>query len=230
MISRLLLVGLVGVLGISLPEGVNLGSGLSWARTDASVCVRPRVTHIFEPIAVGDDSTDRIADELNRQSEGVDLPMVSTPRAEAISRHAAVESQDVVDELFAENRVWSEPAAEAVAAVTPTAPETRPGFEPIDVAEGASSIADELNRASEGLDLDPAAVSARTPRRPSFEPIEVVDVAVSVADELNETPADLEPVGDSEPGLGEALQLTRDAAMAWMGVLTGTITASEDAP
>jgi hypothetical protein len=131
MISRLLLVGMVGVLGISLPEGANLGHGLTWARTDATACVRPRATVAFEPIAVDDDSINRVADELNRQSEGMDLPMVSTAQVVAIARPVAVETLDVVDELFAENRVWGEPAADPVATITPTAPAPRPVFEPI---------------------------------------------------------------------------------------------------
>jgi hypothetical protein len=229
MISRLLLVGLVSVLGISLPEGANLGHGLTWARTDASECVRPRATIAFEPIAVDDDSTNRVADELNRQSEGMDLPMVSTAQVVAIARPVVAETVDVVDELFAENRVWGEPTADPAASGTPTAPEPRPAFEPIATAEGASSVADELNRTSEGLDLDPAAVAARTPRRPSFEPIEVVD-ATSVVDELNRAPEDATATPDAEPTLGSALRLTRDAALAWMNVLTGTITDPGRAP
>jgi hypothetical protein len=220
MISRLLLVGMVGVLGISLPDGANLGHGLTWARSDAMDCVRPRATVLFEPIAVDDDSINRVADELNRQSEGMDLPMVSTAQVVAIARPVAVETVDVVDELFAENRVWGEAAAVPVASITPTAPAPRPVFEPIATTEGATSIADELNRTSEGLDLDPAAVAARTPRRPSFEPIEVVDVASSVVDELNRASEDQTVVEDAQPTLGAALGLTRDAAMAWMNVLT----------
>ena len=164
-----------------------------------------------------DDSINRIADELNRQSDGMDLPMVPTPRVAAIARPVAVEPVDVVDKLFAENqvwaapadepvasdvvdtlfvenRVWSEPADEAVASdavdrlfaenrvwsepadeviasdVTP-APAPQPSFEPIEVVEGDSSVADELNRESEGLALagergtDPRVGTPPHPRR-----------------------------------------------------------------
>jgi hypothetical protein len=72
-------------------------------------------------------------------------------------------------------------------------------------------------------------VAARTPRRPSFEPIEVVDVAPSVVDKLNRASEAPTVVEDARPTLGSALRLTHDAALAWMNVLTGTITTPDGA-
>ena len=95
-------------------------------------------------------------------------------------------ASDAMDRLFAENRVWSEPADEAIASDVTPAPAPQPSYEPIEVVEGDSSVADELNRESEGLAV------AREP----------------------------------EPTLGSALRLTRDAAMAWLNVLTNTMTPS----
>ncbi len=74
MISRLLLVGMVGVLGLSLPDGAEWGTGLTWARTDTTACTGRREAVVaFEPIAVDADPINRLADELNRRAEGVDL-------------------------------------------------------------------------------------------------------------------------------------------------------------
>jgi hypothetical protein len=223
MISRLLLVGMVGVLGISLPDGASLGRGLTPPRTDATPCACRRETVTFEPVAVDGDSTNRIADELNRQSEGLDLPMVPASRVATVARPVVIGPVDIVEKIFVENRVWGEATTEVVASSLPPTRKPRPSFEPIAVAEGAPSVADELNRASEGIDLDPAALMARTPRRPSFEPIAVVDGASSVADELNRASEGLAVARDAEPTIGTALRLTHDAALAWINVLTKTM-------
>jgi hypothetical protein len=226
MISRLLLVGMVGVLGISLPDGAEWGMVLTWARTGTTACARGREAVAFEPIAVNEDPIDRIADELNRRSEGLDIPAAPIARIATIARPSATESAVAVEGLFAENRVWSEPAAADVATCLPPARAPRRSFEPLAVADGTSSIADALNRASEGLDIDPAAVAVRAPRRPSFEPIAAEEATSGLADELNRASEGLTTVQDVEPNIRTAIRLTHEAALAWMNVLTKTVTTS----
>ena len=210
MIYRLLLVGMVGVLGISLPDGADLGMNLTWARTGATACACRRETVTFEPIAVDDDSINRIADELNRQSEGLDLPVVPTVRVAAIARPVAVEPVDVVDKIFADNQVWGEPADEPAAAdvVDTLFDENRVWSEPADEAIAS--------------DVTPAPKP-----QPSFEPIAVVEGESSVADELNDASEGLAVAGEQEPTIGTALRLTHDAALAWMNVLTRTMATSD---
>lgn len=226
MISRLLLVGMVGVLGISLPDGAEWGMVLTWARTGTTACARGRDAVAFEPIAVDENPIDRIADELNRRSEGLDIPASLIGKAATISRPLATASDQAVESLFAQNQVWSEPAATDVATSLPPARAPQPKFEPIAVADGASSLADDLNRASEGLDIDPAAAGMRATRRPSFEPIAMAEGASSLADELNRASEGLTAAQDAEPSIGTALRLTHEAALAWMNVLTKTVTTS----
>ncbi len=222
MISRLLLVGMVGVLGISLPEGAEWGLVLSWARTGTTACACGRGSVTFEPIAVDEDAVNRFADELNRHSEGLDLPAVAIAKVAPIRRPVPTGTDRAVESLFAENRVWGDPAAADVASSLP-ARGSRPKFEPIAV-DDAMTVADALNRASEGLDIDPAVVAARAPRRPRFEPIAVAEAAPSLADELNRASEGLSIGREPEPSVGTALRLTHEAALAWMNVLTKTVT------
>jgi hypothetical protein len=226
MISRLLLVGMVSVLGISLPDGAEWGMVLTWARTGTTACARGREAVAFEPIAVDENPINRIADELNRRSEGLDISAAPIVKAVTIPRHVATASDRAVESLFTENRVWSQPAAADIASSLPVAATRRPAFEPIAVTDGASSLADALNRASEGLDIDLAAVAVRAPRRPIFEPIAVAEAPSNVGDELNRASEGLTTTRDEEPNIGTALRLTHEAALAWMNVLTKTVTTS----
>jgi hypothetical protein len=223
MISRLLLVGMVGVLGISLPDGAEWGMALSWARTGTTACACGRGSVTFEPIAVDEDAVNRFADELNRRSEGLDLPAVAIAKVAPIRRPVPTGTDRAVEGLFAENRVWGDPAALDVASSLPPAGESRPNIEPIAVVE-ATTVADALNRASEGLDIDPAIAAVRAPRRPRFEPIAVAETASAMADELNRASEGLSIAREPEPSLGTALRLTHEAALAWMNVLTKTVT------
>lgn len=214
MISRLLLIGVVGALGLSFPDGPEWGSGSARAQAEATARVNCRHAIAFEPIVVGEDSSDSLADELNRRNDGLDIPnvpvarVVSSPRAafaptpsgdtvdlklmaalcrfveQAESRGPAGDPE--VDALFAENRVWAEPAVHQDPASLSPGHEPRPSFEPIDVASDASSLADELNRASDGQS----------------------------------------PATDTDRGVGNAIRLTRNAALAWINVLTNTTTDS----
>lgn len=214
MISRLFLIGVVGALGLSFPDGPEWGSGSARAQAEATARFGCRHAVAFEPIAVDADSRDSLADELNRRNDGLDAPappivsVVSSPRAafaptpsgdtvdlklmaelcglieEAESRGPAGDPE--VDALFAENRVWAEPAVHQDPASPSPAHEPCPSFEPIDVASDTSSLADDLNRASDGQSL----------------------------------------ATDTDRGIGNAIRLTRNAALAWINVLTNTTTDS----
>jgi hypothetical protein len=249
MISRLLLVGMVGVLGISLPDGADLGMKLTWARTGATACACRRETVTFEPIAVGDDAPDRIADELNRQSEGIDLPMVTMVRVAAAERPGRVATDDVVARMFAENQVWAEQSA-AEAAVPKGHPaakmtedvvaklfaENQVWAEPMveagrAKAQPTKATDDVVARmfAENQVWAEPAVAAIASPApkaRPSFEPIAVVEAESNIADELNHASEGLNLAREPEPTVGTALRLTRDAALAWMNVLAKT-TATE---
>ena len=145
MISRLFLIGVVGALGVSLPDGPQWGSGSARAQAEATAHVCCRHAVAFEPIVVVEDTSDSIADELNRRNDGLDIPdtpivsVVSSPRekyapapsgdsvqwklmaelcrfVEDAESHGPAGDPEV-DALFAENRVWAEPAVEPVAAL-----------------------------------------------------------------------------------------------------------------
>ncbi len=240
MFSRLLLVSVVGVLGCSLPEGVDWGVVSGWARSATATVMSSdhRESVRFEPIEVDDGSINRLADELNRRSEGLNLQMevavTVAPGADRATadRDRAVESLfaanevwnesgDEVERLFADNRVWTDPEARSTA---PTR-EDRPDFDPIAVANETPSLADELNRAAEGLDIHPASIAVAS-RRPHFEPIPVADSPSSLVDSLNRDSEGLAADRQEAPQVSTALRLTRDAALAWMNVLTKDIPVS----
>jgi hypothetical protein len=223
MIARLILVGMVGVLGVSLPDEAGWATRSSSARTDEVASVGPRSAAPFEPIAVEDNPMNRIADELNRASEVPDIPVTPIATVATIRPPVATASDQELDRLFAENRVWSEPP---VAPVVAPVPEHRPRFEPIAVVVDASSVADELNRAAERIDIDPTTATIPTPRGSAFEPIAVADGASSIADELNRQAEGFSsPEVAESPSIETALGLTRDAVLAWANVLTNTMAA-----
>jgi hypothetical protein len=261
MISRLILVGVVGVLGVSLPDGSESRMLLTRARTGATACAGHRAAVAFEPNPVDDHPVNRIAAELNRRSECVDIPAAPVVKVAAISPPAATESDKAVERLFAENDVWGEPATEAVTesdkavdklfaendvwsepateAVTesdkavdklfaendvwgePAAEAVTPSHKDVDGLFAENDVWSEPIHETIAPSVPPAAV-----RRPEFEPIAVVDGASSLDDDLNRqsedrsTPEDVEP-----PTIETALSLTRDAALAWMNVLTKTVNA-----
>jgi hypothetical protein len=223
MIARLILVGMVGVLGVSLPDGAGWATRSSGTRTEAVASAGTRLAVPFEPIAVEDNPMNQIADELNRASEVPDIPVAPIAPVAAIRPTVATASDEELDRLFAENQVWSEPVtAPDVAPV----PEHRPSFEPIALVADAPSIADELNRVSEVVDIDPTTATIPTPRGPAFEPIAVAEGESGIADELNRCSDGLStPEAAEPPSLKNALSLTRDAALAWMNVLTKTMNA-----
>lgn len=275
MISRLLLVSFVGVLGFSLPDGVDWGIVSSWARSEVIRSsgsgsgpgpgpgeAKPTA---YEPIPVEDGSINRLADELNRRSEGLDLTMTTavpalphvekntaSNDAKAVERlfaenqvfavaepgdadeverlfadnrvFAGPRDADEVERLFAENRVFTGPAAEVKA----TAADVRPAFVPITPVETISSLADELNRAAEGLDIDPASiVVASRLRRPRFEPIPAAEPASKQVDDLNRASEGVTVAREESANVSTAMRLTRDAALAWMNVLARDIPAAK---
>jgi hypothetical protein len=223
MIARLILVGMVGVLGVSLPDGAGWATRSSGTRTEAVASTGPRLAVPFEPIAVDDNPMSRIADKLDRASEVPDIPAAPIATVAAIRPPVVTASDQELDRLFAENQVWSEPAAAPDVAPVP---EHRPSFEPIAPVADASSIADELNRASEAVDIDPTTATIPTPRGSAFEPIAVAEGESGIADELNRQSDGLSTLEAVErPSIENALTLTRDAALAWLNVLTKTMNA-----
>lgn len=163
MIARLFLIGVVSALGVSLPGSPEWGSGSARAQAEATAHICCRHAVAFEPIVVVEDTSDSIADGLNRRNDGLDIPdvpivsVVSSPReeyapppsgdsvdlklvaelcrfVEEVESHGPAGDPEV-DALFAENRVWAEPAVEPVTSLSP-ARELRPSVEPIDVAAG----------------------------------------------------------------------------------------------
>ncbi len=113
-----------------------------------------------------------------------------------------------------------------MASSLPPAREKGPSFELIAVVETGTDLADTLNRAAEGIEMAPIEAAAPTPHRPSYEPIVVAADASSLADELNRESEGCSVEPDTEPGIGDALRLTRSAALAWMNVLTKTMPTS----
>ncbi len=279
MISRLLLVGFVGVLGFSLPDGVDWGIVSSQARSEVIRSSGPGKAKptAFEPIPVEDGSINRLADELNRRSEGLNLTLAmvvpavrhckkrtadekaverlfadnrvfAAPGDEVVPAVAAVAAMadhrkmttgderaverlfadnrvfagpgegDEVERLFAENRVFAGPATED----QPTAPELRLAIDPIAPVETISSLADELNRGSEGLNIDPASIVVASRRR-RFEPIPVAEPASKLVDDLNRACEGVTAAREEPANVSTALRLTRDAALAWMNVLARDI-------
>lgn len=248
MISRLLLVALVGVLGISLPDGAGWSAASTTSvETSRATAIGHREAVAIKPIVVEDDPSIRFADELNRRSEGLDIVML--PATEVVTRIKRVatdvspaidrlfdENQvwdvpvDDVDRLFAENRVWSEPLAEPAAASVPPIRVPSSSVARIVPLDDATSLADLLNRRSEGIAAEPKTDVARdrvdspSPHRADFEPIAVVETTSDLADELNRRAEGLAAHGAAEREVKSALVLTRDAALAWMNVLTRTAT------
>ena len=178
---------------------------------------RLRAAVAFEPIAVDGDSINRIADELNRHSDGMDLPVDPTPRLAAMARPGAAVPVDAVDSCSPRTGSWPAGGRPVVDVVIRCLPRTRSGAssadrrrrrrdrrrrsgsrsprrigskrhggrgDPSDVepapaptdlradrsGRGNSSVADELNRAAEGLavasEAEPTMVRIEThPRR-----------------------------------------------------------------
>jgi hypothetical protein len=185
MISRLLLVGMVGVLGISFPDASGWGTGSTSTRTGATACEGRREAVAFEPIAVDEDPFNRFADELNRRSEGLDLttaPIVAVatrPR----SVFVPVPSGDSVDLklVAAFCRMEEETETRVIDAPRPI---------PRPFATEANDVVDQLF-AENQVWGDPMTVEmasnnppAAAPH-PSFEPIAVAETDTSLADALN---------------------------------------------
>jgi hypothetical protein len=280
MIWRLILVGVVGVLGIPLSGGADWKIDLTCARTGPTA---------------GDHPTQRFADERNPcSSKGADLPSAPTLPAATIPRDVAMESSKAIDDLFAENQVWSAPAAQVenasdaaaerlfaengvwAEALAEAATEPAKAVEPLfadndDWCEPQTQVVIESERAVDPLFAEndvrsePAAeaviesdkavevlfakndvwrepavetVAANSPPveepPPTFEPTEMDDVTCclvddgNVADEMNGDSQSPSIAQNAEPDIKTALGLTRDAALAWMNVLTKTMTAPSD--
>ena len=131
MISRMILVGLVAVLGVSLPSRSESGDWLTsahaWAiaqlaewdaytpgeelslivpevpdsspREAPQAATRPNTpaSVAFEPIPVGDDLHNGLADELNRMAEGLDIPTTTTTIVESPTDFVAVPASESIE-------------------------------------------------------------------------------------------------------------------------------------
>ena len=228
MFLRLLLVSMVGGLGLTLPDGADLQTSLSWARSGATACAGPRAV-TFEPIAALDSAVGRLADELNRMSDGMNFS--ERPVATA-ARPTTPMPTEMVARIFNDNNVWAGPSVEVgmdlpkklEASIIPPATATSTDavaiiFNDNDVWAGPAA---EVVSA-------PAAIPA--PRLTRFEPIAAVEVP-TIADELNQAAEGLKITSvptrrpEAEPTVGTAMKLTRDAALAWLNVLAKTTTDS----
>jgi hypothetical protein len=157
------------------------------------------------------------------------------------------EEDPAFDDLFADASDVFAPAEQGLAAIAqpvPAAIAARPAFELIrPLADFESDTAAELNRLAEGL----GDVPSRPAQAGTFEPIKVpADLELGIAYELNRASEGLESavpglrkLGEARPpipanapaalpednrkdaSIGKALGLTRDAALAWMNVLSG---------
>jgi hypothetical protein len=161
-----------------------------------------------------------------------------------------LQASNSVDDIFDENPAGYEPAEEGLASDVRQQPITmavKPTFELIEPSdEVTDQIARELNRLTDGITITPEVRATHPARRPSFEPIVLAENLDSgVAYELNRasegfgivlpktgrasqresartTHSESQPVPDTGDGnLRRAVRMTRDAARAWMDVLTG---------
>jgi hypothetical protein len=155
-----------------------------------------------------------------------------------------------VDDIFEENPAGYEPAEEGLASDVRPQPITtsaNPSFELIEPSdELTDQIAGELNRLSDGMTITPEVRATHPAPQPRFAPIVLAeDLDSGTAYELNRaseglgivppkagpaghresaktTRAASRPVPDTgEENLPRAVRMTRDAARAWMDVLTG---------
>ena len=87
------------------------------------------------------------------------------------------------------------------------------------MTETGPDLADALNRASEGIDLahEPAHL------RPTFEPIALEAGTSVLVDELDSASDGQTVASEENLGIANAIRLTRNAALAWVNVLTKTM-------
>ncbi len=191
MISRLLLVSFVGVLGFSLPDGVDWGIVSSQARSEVirssgsgpvSAPGEAKPT-AFEPIPVEDGSINRLADELNRRSEGLDLTMTTAvPAPPHAEKNSANIDAKAVERLFAENQVFAVAGPGGADEVERLFAENRVFAEPREADEVERLFAE--NRVFAGPAAEPGQATAAAVR-PAFALIAPVETISSLADALN---------------------------------------------
>jgi hypothetical protein len=172
-------------------------SGRRWGAAIPPISCRFSGPSTAERIAPTEDAVTGLADALNRLADRIDPSMWTAA--------VAVASE------------WTLAIASAGPRLPSGGDRSTPAFVPIDpVTTMDSDLAHELNRASEGLAVVPdASVGEPCPKPESLVqqgPLPTPRVPV-------------EGVGashsDPPPDVGLALRLTREAAHAWMNVLTG---------
>jgi hypothetical protein len=149
-----------------------------------------------------------------------------------------VEAVDAIDEIFEKNIEAVGPPAEGLASTIQADPlPDADRFEPEliePLADCKLGIAEGSNRPAEDIEFRPEDAGIRPARIRTFEPIEVpADLESGIADELNRASEGLgnvprneradrsEAGGNDGRGIGKAVRLTREAAFAWMSLLTG---------
>jgi hypothetical protein len=166
------------------------------------------------------------------------------------ARSDPTEASDPVVDIFDENPEGYEPTEEGLASDVrqQPIPTAEPSFELIEPCdELTDDLAWELNRLADGTTVAPEARTIQPPRQPTFEPIILAeDLDSGTAYELNRASEGLRIVppeagraasqresarsarGETRPvletddtTLRRAVRMTRDAARAWMDVLTG---------
>jgi hypothetical protein len=226
-------------LDTGLADELNrMAEGLEVPATTTAVADSPTD---FLAVSPSDSIELKLAVELCRIAEG--SARDETLSAPAIPQPRDTDAGPAIDEIFADvSQVFAppEPGLATIAA--------RPTFEPIPTpVDLETDIAAELNRFAEGIEIHPEGAPARLVRIGTFEPIKVpADLEPGIAYELNRASEGLEIVApevrtlgaarprisgsepavhlEGNPGdasIGKALGLTRDAALAWMNVLTG---------
>jgi hypothetical protein len=235
MISRMVLVGLVAVLGVSLPSRSEPGGWLTsahdwvvaqlvewdtytpgeeccvtvtelpdlspWGATLTQGRANTTASVTFEPIPAADDRDNRIADELNRFGEGLDIPATTTVTAESPTDFMAVPSSDSIELKLAVELCRIAKAAEhhekALSPAIPQADET--GADPA-IDELFASGSDVFARAEDDLVTTGRPQPASIVTVPTFERIRpLVDFESDVAAELNRLADGIEIVLQETP-------------------------------
>jgi hypothetical protein len=188
------------------------------------------------PALSGDSIEMRLAVAFCRFAERWEGDGTAAPRT--AYQAPDVGAVDAIDEVFEKNIEAFGPPAEGLASTVQAAP--LPDADRVEpeliesLADCKSGIAEERNRPAEDIEFRPEDAGIRPARIRTFEPIEVpADLESGIAYELNRASEGLgnvprneradrsEAGGDDGRGIGKAVRLTREAAFAWMSLLTG---------
>jgi hypothetical protein len=188
------------------------------------------------PAPSGDSIEMRLGVAFCRFAERWEADAAADSRTDHRARDAG--TVDAIAGIFEQDMRVFGPSAEGLASNIPAAPSQgvdRPECDSIEsLADCKSGIAEERNRPAEDIEFRPEDAGIRPARIRTFEPIEVpADLESGIAYELNRASEGLgnvprneradrsEAGGNDGRGVGKAVRLTREAAFAWMSLLTG---------